>query len=498
MAERLLLYFFISSFFFIATCGKLRYCDKVFDLLNRTDESFSTCHWGDTGHVSDLESCPGGVTCGGECVPYHMWCKPEHGTPNLTQCGSLLAAPDTCLNATFWRHFPCDEDPDLDRSLARRCSGWWPGECDTGAGCRDGSHVSPDTRNISLNDTCLVNGNTMVNIAPGFMTCPSRYDVDVTVCATRCDRVYDGCLGEVDELGCAADSDTRILILALVPSIILTIIVIELIYRFMVVEDRDTCSAGESCNMEKLLRDEMEADDSIGPYLSEFLDLLLDPDNWDLGLRDDSKPLSPKYDEGGFDVTKMPRMRQLYTLIRNSSYKASLRFIVFSIRADPAPLAHYTHSLLYNVLESEYVKSRGLTEPHDLDISIKQALTTRHSGVFYGKVFPYFDPIGMLLRSKYGRMIVTFFLTLSAKIPAKILYYLTVAIAILGWYIDFIKDILIAQDILFLFTCFACDFKSVIVVLQWVTVFLSQTFIGLRVLISVIRNPHTVFGSRAR
>ena len=169
-----------------------------------------------------------------------------------------------------------------------------------------------------------------------------------------------------------------------------------------------------------------------------------------------------------------------------------------SIRADPAPLAHYSHCLLYNVLEREHVKSRGLTEIHDLDISIKQALTTRNSGVFYGKVFPYFDPIGMLLRSKYGRLVVGFCLKLSAKIPVRIMYYLTLTIAILGWYIDFIKDILIAQDILFLFTCLTCDFKSVIVVLQWVTVFLSQTVIGLRVLMSVIRNPHNVFGSKAR
>ena len=144
--------------------------------------------------------------------------------------------------------------------------------------------------------------------------------------------MYDGCLGDVDEEGCAADGDTKILILTLVPSIIVTIIIIELIYRFMVVEDRDVCAAGESCNMEKLLRDEMETDDNIGQYLSEFLGLLLDADNWELGLRDDSNLLSPKYDDGGFDVTLMPRMRELYTLIRNSNYKASLRFIVFSIR----------------------------------------------------------------------------------------------------------------------------------------------------------------------
>ena len=122
MAKRFIC-FFVVIFQFLSTNGKLRYCDRVFDLLNRTDESFSTCHWQDTGHVSDLDTCPGGVTCRGQCVPYHLWCKPDHGTPHVTQCGSLLSAPDTCLNKTFWRHQPCDEDPDTARSQARRCSG---------------------------------------------------------------------------------------------------------------------------------------------------------------------------------------------------------------------------------------------------------------------------------------------------------------------------------------------------------------------------------------
>ena len=471
--------------------GRLRYCDKVFDLLNRTDESFSTCRWLEAGHVSELGPCTGGVTCGEECVPYHLWCKPEHGTPHVTRCGARLYSPDTCRNGTFWSRHPCDQDPDTARSRGRRCSGWWPGECDTGAGCRDGSHEL--TENTS--DTCLVNSDHVVNITSQFFTCPSKFNDNVTVCATRCDRVLDGCLGDLDEEDCAAKGDTAILILALIPSIIITVIVIELIYRFMIIEDRNVEKKEESCNVEILLRDETGAGESRGEHLSEFLSLLLDPDNWDLGLRDDSNLLSPTYDEGGFDVTKMPRMRQLYTQIRNSAPESSLRFILFSIRPDPAALAHYSHCLLYNVLEREYSATRG--QPH-LDLSIKQALTTRHSKAFYGQVFPFFDPIGMLFKSKYGRVVYTFFMKLVAKIPSLMMYLLSVTLAILGWYVDFIKDILIAHDILFLFTCLSCDFKSVIVVLQWVTVFFSQTVIGLRVLVSVIRDPAVVFGSRAR
>ena len=61
---------------------------------------------------------------------------------------------------------------------------------------------------------------------------------------------------------------------------------------------------------------------------------------------------------------------------------------------------------------------------------------------------------------------------------------------LLGFYIDFIKDIFIAANVTFLFTA-AWDFKSLVVTLLWVTVFLSQTLIGIKL---VSRGPARIFG----
>ena len=90
------------------------------------------------------------------------------------------------------------------------------------------------------------------------------------------------------------------------------------------------------------------------------------------------------------------------------------------------------------------------------------------------------------------------FMLVASKIPAWLKYFATLTLSLVSYYADFIKDILIAYDLSFLLTCFLCNFHSVVVVTQWVTVFLSHFIIGTRVLVSVIRNPHTVFGERAR
>ena len=114
-----------------------RYCNKVFDLIDRTDESYENCRWLDVNTVSigDLSQCDGGVICDRECVPYHLWCDPDSGTPEVTTCGAIIYSPDICRNRTFWAEIPCG-------GRGSRCGGWWPGQCDTGLGCRDGSHRS--------------------------------------------------------------------------------------------------------------------------------------------------------------------------------------------------------------------------------------------------------------------------------------------------------------------------------------------------------------------
>ena len=98
---------------------------------------------------------------------------------------------------------------------------------------------------------------------------------------------------------------------------------------------------------------------------------------------------------------------------------------------------------------------------HDLDISIKETLTTRHCTI-YGEVFPYFHLGRYLMKTtvvKKLMVVYKVYIIVSGKIPEKIKYFFLVSTAIVGWYVDFIKDILIAMDISFLYTSLF-DFKS--------------------------------------
>ena len=60
----------------------------------------------------------------------------------------------------------------------------------------------------------------------------------------------------------------------------------------------------------------------------------------------------------------------------------------------------------------------------------------------------------------------------------------------MGFYIDFIKDIIIAANVTFLFEA-SWNFKNLVIIFLWVTVFLSQTLIGLKIL---SRGPARIFG----
>ena len=70
--------------------------------------------------------------------------------------------------------------------------------------------------------------------------------------------------------------------------------------------------------------------------------------------------------------------------------------------------------------------------------------------------------------------------------------FLTVFVAILGFYTDFIKDMLIASHVTFLYTTFF-DFKSQIVLVLWITIFLNQAITGFMI---VLRGPLTIFSGR--
>ena len=208
-------------------------------------------------------------------------------------------------------------------------------------------------------------------------------------------------------------------------------------------------------------------------------------------------------------MEKLPQLRILYKEIRNSPVKVSFRFLVYFIQniirkeeekiriLEAEALSHYCHALIYNVLEREYLEG-STSFNKNVDISIKDSLTTRHSGDFYGQVFPYFEPLRSLKKIIPSRGTLR---ALRIKIaacseatPEILKYAIIVSLSILGWYMDFIKDIFIANDLRFLFTTF-WDFKSQIVVILWVTVFLSQTIIGIRVL---FYGPSRIFGKRLK
>ena len=65
-------------------------------------------------------------------------------------------------------------------------------------------------------------------------------------------------------------------------------------------------------------------------------------------------------------------------------------------------------------------------------------------------------------------------------------YTFVVAMATFGWYKDLVLDILVALDISFLYDNTpggGWDFKSQMVIILFITAFLSQTIVGLRVLL---------------
>ena len=107
--------------------GTVRYCDKVFDLPDRTDESWGRCRWSESLNPASLTECEGGLKCSGECVPWQDWCSAQ-GSSTVWQCGSLLSSPQVCGLSAFWSGRPCGAPGEPGGS---RCTGWWPGQCST-------------------------------------------------------------------------------------------------------------------------------------------------------------------------------------------------------------------------------------------------------------------------------------------------------------------------------------------------------------------------------
>ena len=79
---------------------------------------------------------------------------------------------------------------------------------------------------------------------------------------------------------------------------------------------------------------------------------------------------------------------------------------------------------------------------------------------------------------------------LDEMIPEILKYSVIITWSVVFWYKDLIMDILVALDVSFLYTTF-WDFKSIMVLVLWVTIFLSPTIMGLRV---ILYNPDKFLG----
>ena len=490
----------------------------MFQLPNRTDESEQSCRFQEAKQkataskvLASAKECVSedsrpGLTCEDECVSFQDWCD-KRGTEHVTKCGALLQQAGVCRNGSFWTGKPCGRQ-------GRRCTGWWPGECDHGLGCRDKSEDGDGWRDKLETSQCLAGGDRLENVSDTSWLCPDLYLDKVNVCATRCNRVSDGCEDDVDEKNCSYGSHTLLLISLLFTTIFLTFLLIELIFWMSRKTLQNSHSQSQSVHIQMTEEDSSmmrkfkaiaEPDEDLAKHISSFCSIILDKNNWDLGVRDDSSLLSPYWHEGGFTVKKLSQLRMLYKEIRDSSVEFSLRFLVFFIQRiikeeeediiilEAEALSHYCHALIYNVLEREYLEECSRFNKN-VDISIKESLSTRHSGDFYGQVFPYFDPVRTLKKiiqcSRTLQALKVKICACSGAIPEIVKYVFIVSISILGWYMDFIKDIFIANDLMFLFTTF-WDFKSQIVIILWITVFLSQTIIGIWVLFF---GPSRIFG----
>ena len=119
----------------------------------------------------------------------------------------------------------------------------------------------------------------------------------------------------------------------------------------------------------------------------------------------------------------------------------------------------------------------------NVDISFKELLSPYDAPYFYGSVYPYFEPIKQIkkiLPSRgFTKRVVRTFKRMSERIPELAKYLMTVALSIIAFYLDFFKDIIIATEVSFLYNeSESLSFKNLIVIVLWVTVFLSHITIG--------------------
>ena len=187
---------------------------------------------------------------------------------------------------------------------------------------------------------------------------------------------------------------------------------------------------------------------------------------------------------------RLEELQKNYDNIRRSNIKYSFSLVVAFIHSRCSfQLTHYITQLLYSLERNHITQFQEFSD--NIDISIKHLLTDRDSSRFYGTLYPYFDPVRIVKQFSSGTFtrIVS---KCSKLVPEGLKYLIWVVISILGFYIDFIKDIIIAAQLSFLYEeNGGLTFKNVIVITLWVTVFLSQCIMGLNI---VRIGPYKILG----
>ena len=194
----------------------------------------------------------------------------------------------------------------------------------------------------------------------------------------------------------------------------------------------------------------------------------------------------------------MSELRRCYKELRSSTNRHAFSLLIAYIhRRCDFKMTHFCVALIYNVLEKEYIQVNDASV-QNVDISVKKLLSARDASQFYGSLFPYFDPVRFIKRlvpsGGLTHQAVALYRSLVERVPELIKYLVLVSSSILGFYMDFIKDIIIASGVSFLYSeTEPFSFTSLLVTVLWITVFLSQIIIGIKL---VLIGPSRLFGSR--
>ena len=164
---------------------------------------------GHTGEPSLVTSLPRSLGCAGLC-------SRSRGSAGTPPCGGAGGAPRA----------PLDARAGGPGSVLPPPAGTDPPTSPSGAS----STQEPSTSRTNWSSTCL--DLSTISLRPNTsadFTCPDALTESISICAKRCDRVDDGCLGGMDEQCCAPDSHLITWIGVVLSLLVFTILLMELV-----------------------------------------------------------------------------------------------------------------------------------------------------------------------------------------------------------------------------------------------------------------------------